>query len=102
MKFIMNTQAFLQSFKTLQLEVQELKTLQQRALLYLQNYNGSKTEIPILIEERISVKETCQILNCSEVTLWKLRKDGTLPYTQHKRTIRFKKIDILNYLNQKR
>lgn len=98
----MNTQAFLQSFKTLQLEVQELKTLQQRALLYLENHNGSKTEIPLLIEERISVKETCQILSCSEVTLWKLRKDGTLPYTQHKRTIRFKKIDILNYLNQKR
>ena len=98
----MNTQQFLQSFENLQLEVQELKTLQQRVLLYLENHNGSKIENSLLIEERISVKETCQILGCSEVTLWKLRKDGTLPYTQHKRTIRFKKIDILNYLNQKR
>ena len=97
----MNTQQFLQSFENLQLEVQELKTLQQRVLLYLENHNGSKIENSLLIEERISVKETCQILGCSEVTLWKLRKDGTLPYTQHKRTIRFKKIDILNYLNQK-
>ena len=98
----MNTQQFLQSFKALQSEVTELKTLQQRVLLYLENHNGSKIENSLLIEERISVKETCQILGCSEVTLWKLRKDGTLPYSQHKRTIRFKKIDILNYLNQKR
>lgn len=98
----MNTQQFLQSFENLQLEVQELKTLQQRVLLYLENHNVSKIENSLLIEERISVKETCQILGCSEVTLWKLRKDGTLPYSQHKRTIRFKKIDILNYLNQKR
>ena len=98
----MNNQQFLESFKNLQKEVQEIKTLQQRSLLLLENHNGSKTENSLLIEERISVKETCQILGLSEVSLWKLRKDGTLPYTQHKRTIRFKKIDILNYLNQKR
>ncbi len=98
----MNQKQFLSAFEDLQSDVQELKTLQQRTLLYLEKDNSSKTEIPLLIEERISVKETCQILGCSEVTLWKLRKDGTLPYTRHKRTIRFKKIDILNYLNQKR
>lgn len=98
----MNSQTFLQSFENLQKEVQEIKTLQQRSLLLLENHNGSKTENSLLIEERISIKETCQILGLSEVSLWKLRKDGTLPYTQHKRTIRFKKIDILNYLNQKR
>lgn len=98
----MNNQQFLESFKNLQKEVQEIKTLQQRSLLFLENHNSSKTENSLIIEERISVKETCQILGLSEVSLWKLRKDGTLPYTQHKRTIRFKKIDILNYLNQKR
>ena len=98
----MNERQFLSAFKNLQSDVQELKTLQQRTLLYLEKDNSSRTEIPLLIEERISVKETCQILGCSEVTLWKLRKDGTLPYTRHKRTIRFKKIDIINYLNQKR
>ncbi|MBC7747793.1 MAG: helix-turn-helix domain-containing protein [Methylotenera sp.] len=97
----MNQLQFLQAFKNLQAEVQEVKTLQQRFLLLLENYNASKTENSLLIEERISVKETCQILGLSEVSLWKLRKDGSLPYTQHKRTIRFKKIDILNYLNQK-
>lgn len=98
----MNQPQFLLAFENLQSEVRELKTLQQRVLLYLENHNGTKTEIPLLIDERISVKETCRILGLSEVSLWKLRKDGTLPYTQHKRTIRFKKIDILNYLNQKR
>lgn len=97
----MKTQDFLQSFKNLQKAVQEVKTLQQRALLYLENNNDTSTEHSVIIEERITVKESCQILKCSEVTLWKLRKDGTLPYTKHKRTIRFKKIDIINYLNQK-
>lgn len=98
----MNQQQFLSAFKNLQNEVHEAKTLLQRALLYLENNDGGLTGNSTIIEERISVKETCQILKCSEVSLWKLRKNGTLPYTQHKRTIRFKKIDILNYLNQKR
>ena len=98
----MTTQQFLQLCKALQSEVQELKTLQLRVLFYFENQNGSKPETLSLIEERISVKETCQILGCSEVTLWKHRKNGIIPYSQHKRTIRFKKIDILNYLNQKR
>lgn len=98
----MNQHQFLSAFEKLNSDVQEVKTLQQKALLLLENYNCSKSKIPLLIEERISVKETCQILSCSEVTLWKLRKNGTLPFTQHKRTIRFKKIDIFNYLNQKR
>ena len=97
----MTNQQFLQAFKNLQLEVQELKTLLQRVLLLLEILNGNKIETFSLIEERISIKESCFILGCSEVTLWKLRKDGTLPYTRHKRTIRFKKIDVLNYLNQK-
>ncbi len=98
----MNNQQFLSAFKNLQSDVQGLSTQLQRVLLYLENSNASKAENSLLIEERISVKETCQILSCSEVTLWKLRKDGTLPYSQHKRTIRFKKMDILNYLNHKR
>ena len=97
----MNQSQFLSAFKNLQKEVQEVKTVLQRVFLYLENNNGTLTENSLIIEERISVKETCQILKCSEVSLWKLRKDGTLPYTKHKRTIRFKKIDIINYLNQK-
>jgi len=92
---------FLQSFENLKQEVQELKTLQQRVLLLLENNRLMKSENSSSIEERISVKETCKILGCSEVSLWKLRKEGTIPFTRIKRTIRYKKIDVLNYLNQK-
>lgn len=96
----MNSQTFLQSFENLKSEVQELKTLQQRVLLHLENHNLSQAEIPSLTEEWISVKETCKILGCSEVTLWKLRKNGTLSYSRLGRSIRFNKSNILNYLNQ--
>ncbi|SEB07008.1 DNA binding domain-containing protein, excisionase family [Flavobacterium gillisiae] len=92
---------FLQSFKNLQEEVKELKTLQLRVLLVLENKTPITSESLTSNEERISVKETCKIFGCSEVTLWKLRKEGKIPFTKIKGTIRFKKIDVLNYLNQK-
>ncbi len=97
----MNQSQFLQSFENLKSEVQELKTLQQRVLLYLENYNPLQTKTPSLTEEWISVKETCKILGCSDVTLWKLRKNGVLSYSRLGRSIRFNKSIILNYLNQR-
>lgn len=97
----MNQLQFLQSFKDLQSEVQELKTLQLRVLLHLENFIPNQTEITSLTEEWISVKETCKILGCSDVTLWKLRKDGILSYSKLGRSIRFNKSIILNYLNQR-
>ena len=97
----MNSQTFLQSFENLKSEVQELKTLQQRVLLHLENHNPLQAEIPSLTEEWISVKETCKILGCSDVTLWKLRKNGILSYSRLGRSIRFNKSHILNYLNQR-
>ena len=98
----MNKLNFFKSFENLLLEVREVKKLQVSTLNLLENQTHFQSKKLNPDEEWISVKETCKILSCSEVTLWKLRKDGTLPYTQHKRTIRFKKSDILNYLNQKR
>ena len=97
----MNQLQFLQSFKDLQSEVQELKTLQLRVLLHLENKTPSQKQTPSLTEEWISVKETCKILGCSDVTLWKLRKDGILSYSRLGRRIRFNKSNILNYLNQR-
>lgn len=93
---------FLQSFQNLLLEVQELKRLLNRALLLLENQSYSATGNCNPDEEWISVKETCKILGCSEVTLWKLRKENILPFSRLKRTIRFKKADVFNYLNQKK
>jgi excisionase family DNA binding protein len=96
----MNTQQFFQSFDNLQEEVKELKALQKRILLLLENFRLISADKSSVLEDWISVKETCTILNCSEVTLWKIRKEGIIPFTRIKRTIRFKRIDVLNYLNQ--
>lgn len=93
---------FLKSFENLLFEVQEVKKLQSRALNILENQALVQTDIPNKDEKWISVKATCKILDCSEVTLWKLRKSNTLPYSRLNRTIRFKKTDVFNYLNQKK
>ncbi|MEM8520644.1 helix-turn-helix domain-containing protein [Flavobacterium sp. PL12] len=96
----MNQTQFFQSFDNLQEEVKELKALQQRVLLLLENFRLISPEKSSVLEDWISVKETCTLLSCSEVTLWKIRKEGIIPFTRIKRTIRFKRIDVLNYLNQ--
>jgi excisionase family DNA binding protein len=98
----MNKLDFLKSFQNLLEEVREVKKLQVSTLNILENQTHFQNEKSNPDEEWISVKDTCKILSCSEVTLWKLRKENLLPFTRIKRTIRFKKIDILNYLNQKR
>lgn len=91
---------FLQSFQNLLLEVQEIKTISKKSLFILENQTQSKSRSSNPDQEWISVKDACKILGCSEVTLWKLRKDNILPYSRLKRTIRFKKSDIFNYLLQ--
>lgn len=96
----MNTKQFFQSFDNLQEEVKELKALQKRVLLLLENHRLISADKSTVFEEWISVKETCALLSCSDVSLWKLRKEGTIPFTRIKRTIRYKRIDVLNYLNQ--
>lgn len=93
---------FLKSFENLLIEVQEVKKLQSRALKILENQALFQTDLSSNDEEWISVKETCKILGCSEVTLWKLRKNEILPFSKLNRTIRFKKTEIFNYLNQKK
>lgn len=93
---------FLKSFESLLIEVQEVKKLQNRALKILENQALFQTDISNKDEEWISVKEACKILGCSEVTLWKLRKSNAFPFSKLNRTIRFKKIEVFNYLNQKK
>lgn len=93
---------FLSSFQNLLLDVQEIKKLQFKTLNLLENENQVNPNNSNSDDEWISVKETCKILGCSEVTLWKLRKENLLPYSRLKRTIRFKKRDVFNYLNQNR
>lgn len=92
---------FINSFNNLLKDVQDVKKNQLSILTLLQSNNSNSESNHSYIEEWITVKETCKILGCSEVTLWKLRKENTIPYSRLKRTIRFKKSDVLNYLNQK-
>lgn len=93
---------FLKSFESLLVEVQDVKNLQLTVLKILENQALLKTDNPNKDEEWISVKESCKILGCSEVTLWKLRKNNVLPFSRLNRTIRFKKTDVFNYLTQKK
>ena len=96
----MNTANFLKLFHNSTDEVRELKNLQSKTLQILESQKNSTPSNYNSEEEYISVKETCSILKCSEVSLWKLRRDNLIPYSRLKRTIRFKKSDIYNYLNQ--
>ncbi len=96
----MNTANFLKLFHNLSEEVSEIKKLQVNTLNILENQTHFQREKSNPDEEWISVKETCAILKCSEVSLWKIRRDNLIPYSRLKRTIRFKKSDVYNYLNQ--
>jgi predicted DNA-binding transcriptional regulator AlpA len=91
---------FLKQFETLSRDVKELKNGQLQILKLLEDEKAKSKGISNHIREWISAKEACQIIGCSDVHLWKLRKAAEIPFTQIKRTIRFKKIDIINYLNQ--
>ena len=97
----MKTSEFLKAFQNLVKEVQELKKLQIQVLNFLQVNESEAVENSNQPPEWISVKQACTILGCSEVTLWKLRKENLIPFSRLKRTIRFKKEDVYNYLNQK-
>lgn len=96
----MNTAKYLKEFHNLTDEVREVKNLQSKTLQILESLKNSSINSFNSDDEYISVKETCLILKCSEVSLWKLRRDNIIPYSRLKRTIRFKKSDVYNYLNQ--
>jgi excisionase family DNA binding protein len=96
----MSTANFLKEFHNLKEDVSEIKKLQFKTLQILERQKNSTTNSFTSEEEYISVKETCLILKCSEVSLWKLRRDNKIPYSRLNRTIRFKKSDVYNYLNQ--
>jgi excisionase family DNA binding protein len=92
---------FINAFNNLIEDIKDVKKNQLSLLTLLQSNNSNSESNNSQLEEWITVKETCKILGCSEVTLWKFRKENTIPYSRLKRTIRYKKVDVLNYLNQK-
>lgn len=91
---------FIKSFSNLVQEVKEIKEMQNKTLQFLETKNHNSNSRSQNEVEWITVKEACKILNCSEVTLWKLRRSNLIPFSKLNRTIRFKKLDVHNYLNQ--
>jgi excisionase family DNA binding protein len=50
--------------------------------------------------EHYSVKEACQFLKCSTAKLWRLRKDGIIPYTKCGRTVLIAKSDLIKLIQE--
>lgn len=60
------------------------------------NYaNPSETE-----KEILSVDEVTDLLGLSKTTLWKYRKDGTLPAKKIGSRIYYSRVELFNFLNQ--
>lgn len=49
--------------------------------------------------EFITVEEAKNILHISEVSQWRLRKKGLLPYIKYGKKVLYKKSDLLDFLN---
>lgn len=74
--------------------VDELKKELKHYLVLNTNQEKSKEE------EYLSSKQACEFLKCSSVKLWRLRKEGKIPFEKCGRTILIKKEDLKNYLSQ--
>tara|TARA_R110000744_G_scaffold36132_3_gene83569 strand:- start:2888 stop:3181 length:294 start_codon:yes stop_codon:yes gene_type:complete len=92
------------SYSNLNRRIERLVELTNSNILLLENLTKlvslNKNELGTLSEEFINSKETCEILKCSNVTLWKIRKSGDLPSSQFRNNIRYRKADVLEYLTK--
>jgi excisionase family DNA binding protein len=48
----------------------------------------------------LNSKEACELLKCSSVTLWKLRKANEIPFLKNNTAVRFRRTDIINYITK--
>ena len=53
-------------------------------------------------EELLTTKEACQYLKCSDVKLWRLRRDGLIPFTKCGRTILITKSDLEHFIGKQK
>ncbi|MBZ9788199.1 helix-turn-helix domain-containing protein [Psychroflexus sp. CAK57W] len=51
-------------------------------------------------EEYLNIKQACEFLKCSTVKLWRLRKEGKIPYEECGRTILIKREDLKDFLSK--
>ena len=70
----------------------------------IRELNKKLTEIQkdnkLLKEEWMSGEEACEFLNVSKKSLQRYRDAGKLAYSRAGRAVRYKKSDILNFLNK--
>ena len=81
-----------------QCDIQELisKVDQLEKVLQNQFYQKvNKTE-----EEWISEVEARKILGVGRTTMAKMRAEGLIPFSQYRKKIRFRKQDVLDFLNK--
>ena len=50
----------------------------------------------------LNSKEACDLLKCSNVTLWKLRKADKIPFLKINTAVRFRRSDVINYITKAR
>ena len=60
--------------------------------------NKGKPELPDQDEKFLTQKETAKFLRVSLPTLIRMKKDGKIPFYQSRRTVLFKKSEILEAL----
>ncbi|WP_298895742.1 helix-turn-helix domain-containing protein [uncultured Psychroserpens sp.] len=53
-------------------------------------------------EEFLTIKEACNYLKCSTAKLWRLRRDGEIPYITSGRTILISKSDLDSFIKSNR
>jgi len=71
-------------------DIQELKQ-------ELQNIRNSNAEMN---DEWLNTEETTKFLKVTKRTLKRYRDSGKLPYSQDDRIVRFRKSDLIKYLNR--
>ena len=50
----------------------------------------------------MSIKDVCEYLNISRQTLHRVTKEGELPYYRIKRSVRYKREEVEDYLRKQR
>ena len=96
----MTNSEFLESFNALLLDVKEIKKAQSQLLTLLERVPLTHEPNDHYELDWLSPKQVCQIIGCSEVTLWKFRKNNQIPFSRVNRSIRFKKSDVMRFITQ--
>ncbi len=91
-----------QSFQMINLSVDDLSKLITECISKeMQGIKNLDTSKDIKLEkELLSIEEVSNLLGLSTTTLWKYRKDGTLPADKIGSRVYYSRTELLNHLNR--